>query len=125
MKRFIMAIVCLMTMVLSAKAQTISSYQESANDSVYVLTDSTVTLAGYYLKKSAIYDAASLGCIGLGGLVAMAGGFCEKDCDKDACLVAAGALGVASLVCQVFKVKYKWKSGKCLELYGNGIRVTF
>lgn len=137
MKKWIMALVCLMTMVISANAQKSSVYSQKSNDfslyaeknitndDMYHITKeeaASIELAGKYLKKSATFDALSLGFFAIGGAgVAVAA---SLDADEEYYKLA-GVFGVASIVCQIAKIQYKWKSGKTLELYGNGVRLTF
>ena len=136
MKKWIMAIVCLMTMVLSVNAQKSSEfnymeYQKSiaADDTYNIPTKeqaTSVMLAGTYLKKSANCEIASIGFAVLsGGFAALTTIKDIKEGQKQMFIYASGICGFTSLVCYIAKIHYKWKSGKTLELCGNGVRLNF
>ena len=135
MKKWIMAIVCLMTMVLSANAQKSSefSYMEYQKyivaDDTYIPTKEqtpSVMLAGKYLKKSANSEIASTGFAVLsGGFAALTTIKGINEDQKQMFIYASGICGFMSLVCYVAKIHYKWKSGKTLELCGDGVRLNF
>ena len=140
MKRFIMALVCLMTIVLGVNAQ--DAY--TANDSTFADTQSitdgntfapteydaeTIRVAGQNLRYSANCDALSLAFGTLGGILAVSATYPKlklvNERDKKTAYRIASICGIASIVFYIAKIEYKWQCGRTLELYGNGARLTF
>lgn len=78
-------------------------------------------LSGKYLQTSANLQYAAIGCAVVGGGVAA---FTAKDNPKVAMGVGIG-MGVASLVCEVVSISYKYKSGNELIISGSSIKYNF
>ena len=136
MKKFIMAIVCLMTMVVSANAQKTSKfnyldYQKTVTtigDDTYVVFEKpkpTIELAGKYLKVSANFEIAAVTSAAVsGGLFALSANAKNESAEETYRGLAIVCGGIA-LACYIGKVAYKWKSGKTLEVCGTNIKYTF
>lgn len=136
MKKFIMALVCLITMVVSANAQKTSKfnyldYQKTVTtigDDAYMVIEKpkpTIELAGKYLKVSANFEIAAVTSAAVsGGLFALSAN-ASKDEGKETFRGLAIVCGGIALACYIGKVAYKWKSGKTLELCGANIKYTF
>ena len=134
MKKIMMVFVCLMTMVMSVNAQKFNYFEveKTMYDGVYDVSTKEITapnntaLAGKYLKISANCEWISLGLAAAsGGLAALAADKSHDKSSRDFYTGGAIVLGVGSLVAYVFKIHYKHKSGKTLELVGNGVRLNF
>ena len=116
-----------MTMVISVNAQTEYDplYFNAKTDSVAP----SLALSGKYLRESANWDFAFIGCAvaASGTIIAtqIIGNDKENDEIKNVGYLCGGVLGAWATLSYLMKVRYKWKSGKCLELYGNGIRYSF
>ena len=126
MKKFLWLIVCLMTMV-SVKAQKLNSIETQSikKDSIAA----SLTLSGKYLKESATWDYVFVGCaIGASGTILATQIIANNNKNEEVRnlgYLCGGMLAAWATFGYIMKVQYKWKSGKCLELYGNGVRVTF
>lgn len=128
-------IVCLMTIVLSANAQKSSefSYMEYqkpiAADDTYIPTKEqtpSVMLAGKYLKMSANFEIASIcSAAASAGLAILAANKSHDDKSREFYTGMSIVFGGLAATCYIAKIGYKWKSGKTLELCGNGVRLTF
>ena len=149
MKRFLILSIVLFASLISINAQT---DRYCVSDGVYMydvieksiaeenkcINESSVFMAGKYLKASANYEVGAL-C-----LAAASAGFTllainENDkandahrCDvdrykntRDVFYAVAGICGLGSIICYAINVHYKWKSGKSLEIAGNRIVYNF
>ena len=147
MRKLLWLIVCLMTMlpVEAQEKQKEFSYldyqklEDTENDTfvpvddVFVPSDTSqpsnngIALAGKYLKKSANCELMCITFAVAGGGFAIAASEIGKTRGGDSGMFwfACGMCGFGSLVAYFAKINYKFKSGKTLEYYGNGVRLNF
>lgn len=123
MKKLLWLIVCLVTMVVSANAENYDNdiYNFAKNDSV----SPNIAISGKYLKRSATYEGISIGVAAVGAGLAIVASNCDNDDTKKLLNCSSIICGVSAFGIYCMHIQYKWKSGKCLELYGNTIRYTF
>ena len=149
MKRFLILSIVLFASLISINAQTdnyctvedvymydvIEKYKSNENKCI---NESSVLMAGKYLKASANYQVGSL-CLAAAstGFILLAINENDKYHDshchdnkrykdsRDAFYIMAGVCGVGSLICYAINIHYKWKSGKSLVVAGNKVVYNF
>ena len=90
-----------------------------------MMTKDPLIASGKFLKNSATFDAICVGLsVGAASVLVATQTSNNNDTKKVGGFVS-GVIGVTALACYVVSVKYKWKSGKCLEFYGNSIKYKF
>lgn len=98
--------------------------------------------AGFYLKKSANYQAVALGFGAASAGFFIASAFIKdkyeynkgkvervNDSTKDGLMIGGGVCALVGIICEINAIQYKFKSGKCLQLIGEkngaGVALTF
>ena len=84
--------------------------------------------AGKYLKRSAKYEAFSLGFITVGAVATIAITSSEGSDSNTAAIATGAALGTAGLSCYIASIINKHKAGKFLnnvKFTGTGVQITF
>lgn len=116
-----------MAIVLTVKAE---------EKSPKVIDDTYITLgkkiykndaveAAKYLKYSANWELASIGFTAASAGLAYLASDAKRESNKEVYTEASIICGVMAFTSYFIKIHYKWKSGKMLEIYGNGVKLNF
>jgi len=83
--------------------------------------------AGFYLKRSAAFDYASVGCVLVGTATALIIDSNRKELkDPNKVITAVGVgFGVLALTSHIISIHYKYKAGKSLTVTPTSIRYNF
>lgn len=110
---------------LSASAQQYSvrpGFKPSPNIGDSINQKTELYQAGAFLKKSATYDMASIGCGVLSGISYCIG---IKNDNKSAFNTVGTIFALGAVVCKIISINCKYKSGQSLQLSPTQIQFNF
>lgn len=82
-------------------------------------------LSGKYLRKSATFDAAAIGCVVAGGILTGIGVSMDNSDNAKPLYISASVMGGVALICRVVSVTYKSRAGQSLTLAPGSLTFNF
>lgn len=82
-------------------------------------------LSGKYLRKSATFDGAAIGCAAAGAIMAGIGASMDDSDKAKPLYISASVMGGVALICRIVSVTYKSRAGQSLTLAPGSLTFRF
>ena len=126
MKKVIISLVLCVISCMDVFGQSDDMFVSCLSNGIDTLKFKTeLAYSGKCLRTSAKCDYAAIAfaCIGAGVIVGTQQA--DNNSTKNVGYAIGGVCGLAAIIFKFEAISYKFKSGKVLEYYGNGIRLRF